>query len=105
MITPESTAPARERDAERSRRREVRNPVLRLPAMQALMDLDEDSRRALTTVLLDLKVDARGQAEQAWTRHKAPMAAYWKAVSVYAGHVARALAVQRVARAGRGLDP
>jgi hypothetical protein len=99
VITTERAAPARARDAERSGRREVRNPVLRLPAMQALLELDEDSRRALTAVLLDLKVDARRQAEQAWARHKAPMAAYWKAVSVYAGHVARAVAVRRVPRA------
>jgi hypothetical protein len=86
-----NTERGRARDAARSRRREVRNPVLRLPAAQALLELDEGSRRALKVVLLDLKADARGQAEQAWARHKAPMAAYWKAVSVYAGHVARVL--------------
>lgn len=49
------------------------------------------SRAALKAVLLDLQLDARRRADDCWRRHKAPMAAYRKAVSVYAGHTARAL--------------
>lgn len=40
-------------------------------------------------MLHDLSLDARGRAEESWRRNKAPMAVYWKAVSVYAGHLRR----------------
>jgi hypothetical protein len=69
----------------------ISNPVRALPAFQRLTELAPESREALREVLLDLAADARGRAELSWRRHKAPMAAYWKAVSVYAGHCARAL--------------
>ena len=49
------------------------------------------SREALRLALLDLRKDALYRAEIQWRRHKAPMACYWKAVGVYAGHLARAL--------------
>lgn len=75
----------------RSNRPEVRNPVLALPAAARLRALDAPMREALRAVLLDIREDARGRAETCWRRHKAPMAAYWKAVSVYAGHLARAV--------------
>lgn len=77
--------------SERSNRPDVRNPVLALPAAARLRELDADSRAALRAVLLDLRADARERAETCWRRHKAPMTAYWKAVAVYAGHLARAL--------------
>ncbi|WP_267381538.1 MULTISPECIES: hypothetical protein [unclassified Sphingomonas] len=56
-----------------------------------LLQLDPHTRELLRGVLLDLAMDARTRAEDSWRRHKAPMAAYWKAVSVYAGHLARVL--------------
>lgn len=70
---------------------QVRNPVLALPAVAQLQALPASAKGALERVLLDLRVDAALRAESAWRRRKAPMAAYWRAVSVYAGHVARAL--------------
>ncbi len=76
---------------ERSTRAEVRNPVLALPGSKRLLALDEPARAALRAVLIDLQLDARRRAEICWSKHKAPMAAYWKAVSVYAGHLARVL--------------
>ena len=80
---------------DRSRRRhatpEVRNPMLALPGTARLVELDPHTRSMLRAVLLDLAVDARTRAEDSWRRNKAPMAAYWKAVSVYAGHLARVL--------------
>jgi hypothetical protein len=42
-------------------------------------------------LLLDIRQDAQVRAEKSWRSHKAPMAAYWKAVAVYAGHAARLL--------------
>lgn len=70
----------------------VRNPVLALPAVASLQALDPAAQAALRAVLKDLAHDARARADKAWRTHKAPMAAYWKAVSVYANHTARALA-------------
>lgn len=69
----------------------VQNPVLLLPSFKLLRTLDADSLRALRLVLLEMRREARAQADVSWRRHKGPMAAYWRAVSVYAGHIARAL--------------
>jgi hypothetical protein len=69
----------------------VRNPILALPGTARLLQLDPDTRALLRAMLIDLAADARMRAEESWRRHKAPMAAYWKAVSVYAGHLARVL--------------
>jgi hypothetical protein len=75
----------------RSNRAEVRNPVLALPGMCRLRTLPQPMREALAALLDDIATDARARAEQCWRRHKAPMAAYWKAVAVYARHIARAI--------------
>jgi len=77
--------------ADRSARREVRNPLLALPGVRVLADLSPDSREALCVALRSIQADARRRADECWRKHKAPMAAYWKAVAVYAGHLARVL--------------
>lgn len=69
----------------------VRNPVLALPALVRVQALPPAARAALAVLLYDLATDARARAEHSWRRHKAPMAVYWKAVSVYARHIARAI--------------
>lgn len=74
----------------RSSRPIVRNPVLGLASMAAVHDLDPECRRALAGVLLEIRAEARVKADTSWRTGKGPMAAYWKAVSVYAGHIARA---------------
>jgi hypothetical protein len=61
----------------RSGRREVRNPVLGLPAVA---DLDPAVTAALAAVLGDLAADARRRAQISWAQNKGVMAAYWKAV-------------------------
>ncbi len=76
---------------ERSNRREVRNPVLALPAVQRLMDLPADQRDVIRDILRDLTVDARARAQESWRKNKGPMAAYWKAVGAYANHLKRVL--------------
>ena len=53
--------------------------------------LPPGARHALRAALLDLRKDALHRAELQWRRHKAPMACYWKAVGVHAGHLARTL--------------
>lgn len=73
----------------RSVRPDVRNPLTVLPSAQAIAALPAEARAALRAVLLDIRKDAQVRAEKCWRKHKAPMAAYWKAVAVYAGHTAR----------------
>lgn len=77
--------------AHRSLRPDVRNPMLALPSMGRMGAFPAPIRYALADVLDELAADARQRAEQCWRKHKAPMAVYWKAVAVYAGHIARAL--------------
>lgn len=76
---------------DRSNRAEVRNPILALPAAKRLIALPKPIRDHLVEVLADMQRDARERAEISWRTHKAPMALYWKAVGVYAGHIARVL--------------
>lgn len=75
----------------RSSRRDVRNPVLGLDAAQRILALPLDQRLALADLLMELSRDARQRAEQAWTKRKPPVAAYWAATAVVAKHIARAL--------------
>ena len=72
--------------ATRSSRIDVRNPLLTLPSAQRIIDLPEESRTALHALLGDMARDAADRAEKSWRKSKGPMAAYWKAVSVYAKH-------------------
>lgn len=70
---------------------EVRNPVLALPGFRRLRALPPGTRLVLASILDEIAADARARADQCWKKHKAPMAAYWKAVAVYAGHISRGL--------------
>lgn len=70
---------------------ERRNPVLQLRAVAELRDLDPETRAILVGLLLEIRAAGRANAERCWRRNKGPMAAYWKAVGVYAGHIARAI--------------
>jgi hypothetical protein len=77
---------------DRSSRRDVRNPVLALKSAAAIQAMSPDVRATLRNLLRDLAVEARQKANECWRKHKAPMAVYWKAVSVYANHIQRVLA-------------
>ncbi|MET3436041.1 hypothetical protein [Sphingomonas sp. 1185] len=59
--------------------------------MVVLQRLDRSTRYLLRQLLLELRADARHRAEKSWHTRKPPMAAYWAAVAVYAGHIARAI--------------
>lgn len=85
------------RELKRSVRIETRNPVTALPSFRRLANLDPSARAALRALLLDLKADAGERAQNSWAKHKAPMASYWKAVAVYAGHIARTLKAAQAA--------
>jgi hypothetical protein len=73
----------------RSDRVDVRNPLMGLPAATDIAALPPEARDALGALLRAIRADARERADKCWRQHKAPMACYWKAVSVYAGHAAR----------------
>lgn len=84
-------------------RAERANPILQLPAMHRLRDLDPEVQAALRDLLLDLQRDARLRAKASWEARKPPMAAYWAAVGVYAGHVSRVL--RRTAKSASAPQP
>lgn len=75
----------------RSNRAETRNPILSLPAVAKLRALDPTARMALQELLLELQQEARLRAEASWRSRKPPVAAYWAACGVYAGHISRAI--------------
>lgn len=67
------------------------NPLLDLPAGQALLSLPPPERARIEAVMRELRDQANREAEVAWSRRKGPMAAYWRAVATYARHVAHAV--------------
>lgn len=67
------------------------NPLLNLPAGKDLLNLPTPDRVRIAQVMRDLRFQANTEAEKSWARRKGPMAAYWRAVSTYARHVAHAL--------------
>jgi hypothetical protein len=67
------------------------NPLLQLPAGQALRQLPPDDRARIEAVMRELRAQANEEADRAWARRKGPMAAYWRAVATYARHTAHAL--------------
>lgn len=69
----------------------IRNPVLQLPAMRLVADLPPGTRLALAAILLDIAALAHARAETSWRRRKSPMALYWRSVSTYCKHIARAV--------------
>ena len=71
---------------ERSTKAEVRNPLIGLASAQRVKELPLDAHKALADLLTEMSIDASVRAEKAWAKSKGPMAAYWKAVSVYAKH-------------------
>lgn len=75
----------------RSLRAEIRNPILGLSSFSQLCALDADLKARISDVLIELAQNAANKAQHSWAKNKAPMAVYWKAVSVYARHIARGL--------------
>jgi len=74
------------------------NPLFKLPAAKKLLAFPDDQLRALEAVMRELRQQADELAERNWSRRKAPMAAYWRAVATYARHVAHVLSKGRVPR-------
>lgn len=78
-ITPRSSQPG------------VRNPLLLIPEVQALALMSPEARSGLEKALLGLSRDFRNRGNEAWRKHKAPIAAYWKSNAVHARHLALAI--------------
>ncbi len=78
------------------------NPLLALPAGRALRALPTEVRAPLVKLLRELRTQSNTEAEKAWGRRKAPMAAYWRAVATYARHTAHALEQKDLPNAGAG---
>lgn len=82
--------------APRSNQSQVRNPILALPAavrLKAALDAaPPEVKSTFRDLLGEIAADARERGDKAWAKHKGPMAAYWKANSVYARHIRRATA-------------
>lgn len=67
----------------------VRNPLLGLRSAAHISSLPDEAKKALRELLQDLRQESAQKAQICWKKNKGFMAAYWKAVSVYAGHIAR----------------
>lgn len=93
------------RELERSNRREVRNPVLALPAAKKLMALSPEIRAILAELFWEIVLAARANAEKSWFKNKGPMAVYWKAVGAYALHIQRVLRRPRLVEAATSPPP
>lgn len=67
----------------------VSNPLLSLQSAGGIQSLPAEAKAALRALLLELRREAAEKAQANWKRNKGMSAAYWKAVSIYAGHIAR----------------
>ncbi len=65
--------------------------LLGLPPAPLLMDLAEEARGPLRTVLIELRAAAQLKAQHCWVTRKPPLSSYWKSVAVHAGLFARLL--------------
>jgi hypothetical protein len=76
---------------DRSSLAEVRNPILALASSKKLLDLSPEAREAMRDLLKELAIVSRDKANKSWAAGKGPIASYWRAVSVYAGHIVKVL--------------
>lgn len=67
------------------------NPLLALPSAKKILALPPEQREPIEALFRELRAEADQLAEESWRKRKGPMAAYWRAVSTYARHVAHAL--------------
>ena len=75
----------------RSRSRRALSPALELVPFRWLLSLRAEALSILTDVLSALRNDAASRAFGSWRSRKAPMAAYWLAVSAHLGAAVREL--------------
>jgi uncharacterized membrane protein len=66
--------------------------MLALQEVRDAASLPPEAREALRRVLLAVSKTCREKGNEAWRKHKPPMAAYWKSNAVHARHLAHAMA-------------
>jgi hypothetical protein len=67
----------------------ISNPLMELASAKRIASLPSDAKAALDDLLGELADHAERLAEHSWRKRKGPMAAYWRAVAVYARHTRR----------------
>ena len=67
----------------------VHNPLLKLPSAADLEKLPPEARAALRQLSLEACAAWRALGDECWKKNKPPLAAYWRAWSVNARHLAR----------------
>lgn len=75
----------------RSKRPEVRNPVLGLPCAARAGEMPPAARDWLILFLQDLRVHARHKAKESLRKSKPPLFCYWSIQAVWAGHLVKVL--------------
>ena len=73
----------------RSIRPDVRNPLLKFPSAADLQKLPPEARAAIRALCLEASKAWRAHSDECWKKNKPPIAAYWRAWSVNARHLAR----------------
>jgi hypothetical protein len=69
----------------------IRNPVLELDEAREILALPRDQRVQLGRLIRAIARHANIKAEECWRKRKGFQAAYWRVVSTYAKHIARAI--------------
>jgi hypothetical protein len=69
--------------------------MVRLASVQRLAALPADVRELVRAAFREISADARARGNEAWRKHKPPMAAYWKANAVHFRHLALAVRGQK----------
>lgn len=75
----------------RSKRPEVRNPVLGLPCAARASEMPPEARDWLILFLQDLRVHARHKAKESLRKAKPPLFVYWSVVAVWSLHLVKVL--------------
>ena len=75
----------------RSKRPEVRNPVLGLPCAARAGEMPPEARDWLILFLQELRMHARHKAKESLRKAKPPLYCYWAVVGVWSGHLVKVL--------------
>ena len=79
----------REDSVSRSSRRDVRNPLVKVPEVESeFRRLPPEAQEAFVRMLRACSAQFRANGNHCWARHKPPMAAYWKEHAVNLRHAA-----------------
>lgn len=74
------------------------NPLLKTDAAKAMLELPEEDLARIEALMRELRAQAGKNAEKAWASRKGLIAAYWRATSTYARHIAHVCSKARAAK-------